>query len=160
MDHFKNGREKAELEIRNRRFGNAYLITWDKIYPMLEKKGKTDLAPKLHSMVPDYGVTGTELQNRLVKLGLDLQMAAQIVQAIDPYQPNKQFRNAGKYGVQVSVYGGVTGSRTALLKENGIVRRFDTREEAQVVATEYVRDADSRSMYTSARYDAKVVPLN
>ncbi len=40
------------------------------------------------------------------------------------------------YRIMASVSGGVTGSRSAWLKSNGVIREFESLEDAQKVARE------------------------
>ena len=42
-----------------------------------------------------------------------------------------------KYAIWCRVSGGVTGTREAWLKSRGIIRKFETLDEAQRVAAEY-----------------------
>jgi hypothetical protein len=48
------------------------------------------------------------------------------------------------YFVMCRVSGGVTGTREALLKENGVVVRFETREAAQAEVNRLMKQDDDR----------------
>lgn len=56
-----------------------------------------------------------------------------------------------KYIVRCAVSGGVTGSRESILKANGVVRYFETPEEAAAEASR-LNAARSNSYSASFRY--------
>lgn len=56
------------------------------------------------------------------------------------------------FNIMCEVYGGVTGHRTALLKNDGKVVEFATREEADAKARELSRAANNEHAVAVFRY--------
>jgi hypothetical protein len=63
-----------------------------------------------------------------------------------------------KFNVGVRVSGGVTGTREGLLKKDGAVQEFDTREAAEAEVAEYHKRMNNQ--YARASFEAWVVPVN
>lgn len=56
------------------------------------------------------------------------------------------------YGVWCTVSGGVTGTRSAWLKENGVVQEFSTLEAANVEAQKMQRSMNNPNAVASFTY--------
>lgn len=56
--------------------------------------------------------------------------------------------------VECEVYGGATGHRTGLLKQNGQVRTFDTLEEAEAEASRLDKAMNNAYAVATFRYRA------
>lgn len=59
---------------------------------------------------------------------------------------------SGKFIIIARVWGGVTGTRNGILKENGKVMRFDTLEEAESLAAHLTRERMS-DPYRKANFE-------
>jgi hypothetical protein len=62
-----------------------------------------------------------------------------------------------RFEIIVSVSGGVTGNRSAVLKSDGKPRRFATRAEADAAVAKYLRDMNGP--YATAAFGAHVVEV-
>jgi hypothetical protein len=61
------------------------------------------------------------------------------------------------YNIKCTVSGGVTGYRTSLLKSNGVVKVFETREQAQAEANRL--NASMNNAHSVASFSYVVVPV-
>lgn len=68
----------------------------------------------------------------------------------------RQTSSQDRFHLEVSVSGGVTGHRVSLLKENGQVKVYDTRAEADAAELEYYKTMNGQ--HAVASFSARVVP--
>jgi len=57
------------------------------------------------------------------------------------------------YYIECYVSGGVTGKRSAILKENGKVKRFNTKEEAEAHASKLNKQMNNEHSKASFHYE-------